>query len=430
MKTTIQLAHEATGHPDRWVVRALLKVQGEPPAGNSRVPLNLSVVLDRSGSMQGEKLEAAKEAAALLVRRLWPDDRVSVVAYDDSVITVAPPATGDGQLDLSRRIAGIRSGGCTNLSGGWLRGRELVATELRPGGVNRVLLLTDGLANVGITDHAQLEGLCRTAAVQGIRTTTIGFGADYDERLLQAMADAGAGHTYYIERPDQAPGIFAEEIEGLLGLTTQNVTVEVRPSPAVREAMAHHDYPSTESGSVLRLELGDVYAREPRPLLLEFVLTTTGDPGVVDVAELIVEGHVLTADGGVVLRTLRLPIRLDLAEGPRADPEVQRELALLEAAKKHREALRFQEEGDFESARFALREVVRRYRTAPEVAGDLDVMEELADLAAMAESLDDWSPADRKYLHQVAYDSEKGRRFASRRIRRKKQPEEGEKGGS
>ena len=92
-------------------MRALLTIEGDAPASGNRTPLNLALVLDRSGSMAGEKLAAAREAAVGLVRRLWPEDLVSDVAYDDQVAIVAEPETGRGQADLTRRIAAIESGG-------------------------------------------------------------------------------------------------------------------------------------------------------------------------------------------------------------------------------------------------------------------------------------------------------------------------------
>src|SRR4029453_9393548 len=151
-----------------FIVRALLKLEGKAPTPDHRVPLNLSIVLDRSGSMAGDKLAAARDAAAMLVQRLHPDDTVSVVAYDDEVMTVAEPATGASQASLPAQVRAIQAGGSTNLSGGWLRGRELVACAKREGGVNRVMLLTDGLANVGITAPNQLLGLCRSSCGVGI----------------------------------------------------------------------------------------------------------------------------------------------------------------------------------------------------------------------------------------------------------------------
>src|SRR5690554_3760086 len=111
MKTTILLEHEplqpgGTAHG----VRALLRIEAEPRPSGARAPLDLAIVLDRSGSMHGPKLAAARAAAAQLVRRCAPEDVLSVVAYDGVVTTVAPPATGAAQADLPRRIEAIQSG--------------------------------------------------------------------------------------------------------------------------------------------------------------------------------------------------------------------------------------------------------------------------------------------------------------------------------
>lgn len=347
MKTEILLDHEKTPDGTAHLVRALLRIRGEAPTSTERVPLNLALVLDRSGSMDGEPLEQAKDAAVLLVRRLWPEDVVSIVAYDDEVLTVAEPATGGDQHDLPQRIQAIEVGGCTNLSGGWLRGRDLVGRGRRKGAANRVILLTDGLANIGITDPDRLVGLSRTALDQGITTTTIGFGPDYDEVLLRRMAEAGGGSTYYIERPDQAPAVFAEEIEGLLSLSAQNVTVELRPASAARLILVHHRYPSHPIEGGVRLDLGDVYAREPRLLLAEFLVRSRDLAEVVEIAELTVRAHVLTEKGGVELQEIRLPVEVSLAGGPRVDPEVRREMLLQEAARARDDARKAQQEGNF-----------------------------------------------------------------------------------
>jgi Ca-activated chloride channel family protein len=275
VSTSLIIAPVADGG---WLLRALLKIEGEVRAAEDRAPLNLSLVLDRSGSMNGAKLSAVKEAATLLVQRLAPTDTLSLVAYDDGVSVVAPPAAGSEQPHLVQQIRAITVGGMTNLSGGWLQGRKFVADHAREGSVNRILLLTDGLANVGITDPQKLIGLCREAAAQGVTTTTIGFGEGYDEDLLSAMADAGGGGAYYIEQPDQAPGVFDEELQGLLSIAAQNVTVEISTTDAVEACRVLHSYPSTQANGVLSLQVGDLYAREPRPVLVEFLLKPVGDP--------------------------------------------------------------------------------------------------------------------------------------------------------
>ncbi|MFW6201034.1 MAG: vWA domain-containing protein [Gemmatimonadota bacterium] len=434
MNTRIFLDHEPGPDGRGWIVRALLRLEGEAPESDERAPLNLSIVLDRSGSMHGAKLAAARQAAALLARRLAPEDVVSVVAYDESVRTVAEPATGAEQTDLARRIEAIESGGTTNLSGGWLRGRELVASELREGGVNRVLLLTDGLANVGITDPGRLRDLVATAATKGVSTTTIGFGEGYDEELLRSMADAGGGNTYYIEHADQAPAVFESEIEGLLGLAAQNVTVEVRAEASVRLAAVHHRYPREAVDGGLRLELGDLYAREPKGVLAEFLVGGAGTEGrpdadadtdadadgrgrsgddATDVATVLVTAHVVTADGGVERREIELPITLSPEEGGSVEPEVRREMLLLEAAKAREGALERRGRGDFDGAREVLDSTARTLNDllVAEDGADDELAEEIDDLRAMAKRFEEQSvtEADAKYLYQRTYARRTGR---------------------
>jgi Ca-activated chloride channel family protein len=471
MKTEILLDHERVADGG-YVVRALLRITGEAPETEDRPPLNLAVVLDRSGSMAAMgKLERAKEAASLLVRRLADDDVVSVVSYDDEVRTVAGRTPGARRQEVLGGIAGLHPGGTTNLSGGWLRGRELVAEEmvagkkaaeepaetttaaeaaageradetaaqeLTDGAVNRVLLLTDGLANVGITDPGRLRDLVASAAAKGVTTTTIGFGADYDERLLQALADAGGGSTYYIEEPDQAPAVFEAEIEGLMALAAQNVAVTVAPAAAVEHATVLHQYPRRQTdGGALRLELGDLYALEPKSLLVEFLIedsaqgkgvapagqglaTSRGEldasQGATAVATFTIEGHVLLPNGGVEKRTMTLPVRVSRGEAAVVNPEVRREMLLLEAARAREDALEDRARQAYEAGARKLRRVAEKL--APYAASDDELRDEVDDLRDLAERFDveQVSTADAKYMYQRAYSRGQSKRAAADRL--------------
>ena len=417
MKTSILLDHEPVADGG-FYLRALLRIEGEVPEDDGRAPLNLSLVLDRSGSMSGEPLQAAIRAAQTLVRRLGPDDVVSVVAYDDDVTVVAPPATGRHQDHLTQRIGQIRSGGTTNLSGGWLRGRELVARRASEGSVNRVLLLTDGRANVGITDARRLTGLTQSAAAEGITTTTLGFGAGFDEDLLRDMADAGGGGAYYIERVDQAMGVFEEELEGLLSMAAQNVRVTVEPGADAEFIQVAHQYPSHGEGDVLTVDVGDLYAREPRRLMLDFLLGPgAADAESVDVGRVTVEGHVLTAGGGVEHQTVTLPITVSPEAGGKVEPEVRKEVLLLDAAKARSEALDARDRGDHAGGAQVLRKAIERLEAAPE---DAEVAEELEDLRMTEASFrhDQVAESDVKYMKQRIYDSQRSRDSSKQRTRR------------
>jgi len=421
MKTSLitQILPSAEGR----IVRVLARLEGIPPADESRVPLNLSLVIDRSGSMQGEKLPAVKEAVRHLVRRLHPADRVSLVAFASDVQVIAAPSTGEGHSDLLRALDELQCTGSTNLSGGWLKGRSLVHDHFDPAGVNRMILLTDGEANEGIVDPPTLMELCGSAARSGISTTTVGVGSGFNEELLASMADAGVGSSYYIERPDQAVGVFDEEILGLLSISAQNLSIRIVPRDGAR-AVIHHDYAIRvdESGASV-VNLGDLYAREPRELLTDFVLSaqaTDPAPGCpVAIADFVIEGDVWTPEGSVEHRRIVLPLIADPDGATIANPEIEKVFTLLEAAKVRRRAMESGDEQDMKGAALHLRmwleEARGRAESDPDVAAEVEQVRRLAEHLESQESL---SPADRKFLYHQAQMYGRGRRSAGDRNRR------------
>ncbi|MEQ9568598.1 MAG: VWA domain-containing protein [Longimicrobiales bacterium] len=421
MKTSFLV--ETHPHDAGHRVRALLRIEGEVPPDDARAPLNLAFVLDRSGSMGGGKLEAVKRAARDLILRLHPDDRVSVVAFDDEVHTVARAGSADEQVGLIRSLMALDTGGCTNLSGGWLQGRALVHEQLAPDGVHRVILLTDGLANRGVTDPAVLRRLCGEALEARVSTTTVGVGADYDETLLGDLAEAGGGATYYIERLDQTAGIFEEELEGLLTLAAQNLTVRIRAREAVSLAAVHHTYPSAVGpDDTLILTLGDLYAREPSEVLADFLVEPEQDApdgAPVPVADIVVEGDVWTGSGGFERRVVTLPITFDPSQGAVSHPEVTKVYTLLEAARARRDAVKRGDAGDIEGAAGALHEAVAMMAACP--VDDPKLAREIADLEQMEHTLREqraMTEMDRKYLYTKERAYSRGRRNQGDRLER------------
>lgn len=424
MKTSVVLDyHHATGRVG-YIVRALVKFEGDSTPSANRLPLNLSVVLDRSGSMSGSKLSYARRAAADLIRRLRPEDIVSVVAYDDQLVTVAEPQTGDAQRDLPNEIEQIHSGGSTNLSGGWLRGRELTArNQNAENRLSRVLLLTDGLANVGITHPEQLVGMCANARESGVTTSTIGFGGDYDEELLRAMAEGGGGHSYYIENPDHAPGVFEEEIEGLLSLAAQNIEVKVTPEHSVELVAIHNTYQSNVTSDGITVAVGDLYAREPKSLLVEFFVSQDANATPRPIANITATADVMTEGGGIERQVIRVPVSATLEGEGTPEPEIQRTRLLLDAAKAREEARERGRRGDFDGAASMLREMSVACMADPGLGET--VAEQAEDLLAMARKYEsrDVSRADEKYLYQRAYNARRGKHMYEEKIsRQRKRP--------
>jgi len=393
------------------IVRALLTIEGKPVSKSSLPDLNVALVLDRSGSMAGDKLDAAKHAALQLVHRLAPEHKASLVVFDQDVQALVDGSSPTNAL-LSAAIASIDVGGTTNLSGGWLMGRTLAAAA-RDGdtSVNRIILMTDGQANVGITNRAQLAAMCREAAAHGISTSTVGFGADYDEDLLKAMADAGNGNTWYIERNDQASMVFLEEIEGLLSLTAQNLTVTLTGTSAVRNINIWGDWPSTPHDGHITVPLGDLYAREPRRLLVEFIVSNRQAKTVNGaVASVKLAADVMLENGGVTHQIITFPIAANLEEAQHEEPTIASEVLLAQAAKARKEAAEQQERGDSLGAAKKLRSAVSMMR-ASSLASDAKVLREMSDLVAMERVIaaEEATVADVKYMKQRAYNRSRGR---------------------
>jgi Ca-activated chloride channel family protein len=263
MKNACMLNYDTLTVGEEHKVYLLVKVEGPPEeSGREPLPINLSVVIDRSGSMAGEKLEYVKQAALALVRRLGGKDRLGLVAYDTTVQTLLAPQQVTDKTRFNRAVRGIRSGATTNLSGGWMAGCSQVGSALSDRGVNRVLLLTDGLANVGITEPPRLEALARQKRAAGISTTCFGVGMDFNEDLLTRMAAAGGGAFNFIDSPDQAPAFFAEELADLSNVVGQNLTIRVETESAVRAVSQLYDYPRHHDRGALVYQLGDLYAGE------------------------------------------------------------------------------------------------------------------------------------------------------------------------
>ncbi len=215
--------------PADCVQTAIVKVtlEGIHVPQRHRAPVNVAIVIDRSGSMGGEKIEHARQAALAAVRRLDADDIVSLISYSNGV-TVDIPASrvGNGRA-LERAIEAIEAGGGTNLYGGVMGGANQVRRYIEENRVHRIILLSDGLANVGPSSPAELAALGSELVREGISVTTVGLGLGFNEDLMTRLATRSDGNTYFVENGADLPRIFDRELGDVLNVVARSVVVEV-----------------------------------------------------------------------------------------------------------------------------------------------------------------------------------------------------------
>jgi len=393
MKADIRLSTRFLTTQNAHQVGMLVTLAGE--ARVTRPPINVALVLDCSGSMDGSPLEAAKEAAGRFASFLTERDRLSIVAFDDHVRTVFGPAPAGDPAALEA-LGRVHAGGSTNLSGGWLKGRKLVERELVQG-TNRVVLLTDGQANAGIVDPDQLLGLAQAGAERGVSTTCIGFGAHFNEQLLEPMAAAGAGNYWYVESDDQMATIFQGEVEGLVSVAAQNVELEVRLThPDVAGVTFLQSYPvETTPEGAWWVTLNDLYATSPRAIGIVFHVEDVQNLGKAALGEVRIEADVLS-ETGTEHRTVIMPVVANLDGEDRIEPGVEQTFLQFHSARAREEAIRRADRGDYHGAAASLREAVTQLSVCEGVPM---IAEEIEDLAAEAARLDarQYEAVDRKY---------------------------------
>jgi len=243
------------------------------------VPLNISVVLDHSGSMSGDKLTYTKEALKYIIKQLGSTDVLSIVIYDSEVEVLLEPQRLEDKKALLDKVDKIIANSGTNLEGGMRKGYELVKSSKKLIGtemINRVLLLSDGLANVGLSDPEALSNITKGYFQEDhISISTFGVGTDYNENLMAKIAMQGGGLYYFINSPEKLPSIFNEELKGMSQVIAKNTMLKLTfPEDLVYDRT--YSFSSVVKGNTLELNFNDLFATEQKSVLLRF--KTKGKP--------------------------------------------------------------------------------------------------------------------------------------------------------
>ncbi len=333
-----------TAHGTLEVLLALDPDQLPPRSDGQRVPLNVALVLDRSGSMGGNKLQLTQQAACRALHSLNSKDLLSLVIFDDQVDTLFTGPVED-RAALEALIRGVEARNNTDLCGGWLRGAEEISKQGRNNGLSRVILLTDGEANAGVVEPSEICAKVASWSAGSVQTTTLGFGNDYNQQLLKQMASEGGGNHGYIQDAERLGAFFEEEMSSLLQARGTHVRVQVVSSSD--GSIQWFVKPKLDREG--QVQLGNLVQGQPLALVFRWKVERPGPD-----TRLTIEVRWTDLETGKTqhLRSqLALPVvsREQWEQLP-SDPAVQRQVARAEVELRRQGAMQFLEQNQFDAA--------------------------------------------------------------------------------
>lgn len=365
MKINAQLDMDVVALEAEDTVTCMLTFEAPmPDLDGSRPPETLVAVLDRSGSMGGEPLAAAKVALHNLVDVMKPQDKFGLVVFDKQArVQVPVRALADhDRSTVHSFIEGIEAGSTTDLAAGYVLGlREARRHKVKVGA--SVIVLSDGYANEGTTDPTVMSQLADRARMRETTTVTIGLGENYDDALLEAMAAGGGGNHRFAASSDDAIAVLAQEAGDLLAKVAINTTVRVQPAlPSIIDGIGTlHDVPrwletDAKGDPVVVLSVGDIYAGETRQLLIQFRVPGLPTLGNFDLANLSVE---FTALPALEENEVQWPLTVGVVEGSelshhQPEPHVRVAALLAQSTKAKREAVQALQREDTQGAESSL----------------------------------------------------------------------------
>ena len=367
------------------------KIVGKEAPSVDRAPLNLVLVIDRSGSMNEKgKIEYARAAARQIISGLGEKDRLSVVAYSTDVEVLLPIQLLSDKERATSVVNSLYPTDSTNLSGGLVSGIGQLERLERKGYVNRVILLSDGLANAGITDMGELTKIASSAAENGIHVTTMGLGVNYDEDLMMNLAEYGAGNYYFVESPSQLAGIFDREFGQLASTVAKDpvYTLTLAPGVSVKEIYGYR-YETDKDGKV-KIKLGDFYGGQERNILVKLNAPAekAGEKSLVTAR---IEFEDVLGDNSTVSH--EQAVRYEVTEdeklvAEKENKEVTTRRVSLDAAEMYNQAAAAYEEGDHQEALSnlgaAMSNVERAKKSSPH---DPKILEQEAEIREALEAL-------------------------------------------
>ncbi len=350
----------------------------------ARAPLTLALVLDRSGSMQGEKLQLAKRATLTVLDQLSERDQVAVVVFDNRVdlVQAMAPVTPGLRLQVKTVLQEIAARASTALHQGWLTGCNALVSDIGSSdeqALARCLLLTDGIANVGVTDPEHIAS--EAAGVRehtGISTSTFGIGSDYNELLLGPLAVAGGGQFYHLRSPKEIVQTFVGELGELLNTGARQVRLEVEIESGLRMELIS-PYWIDKAASLITI--GDLQYDEEQHVILRLHF-----PARWNSEKRTVRARLVWQGGQSDWQELQFSYASDTAcTSETADPLVAHWARLHESDHARREAIVLNKRGDLAGAQAVLQQVATQ--VAQSAGNDKELLSEVAALQTLGQQM-------------------------------------------
>lgn len=351
-------------------------------ADGKRPVLNFGIALDRSGSMDGNKMHEAREAAKYCVDQLLPTDRFSAVIFDDQIDVLYTNQHVRDREMLKRGIDRIEARNSTALHDGWLNAGYQVSERLDDKAINRILLITDGQANVGETRVDRIVEQAGQLAARGVSTSTIGIGRDFNEDLLMPMAEAGQGNAWHVREPEDMVKIFETEMHGLINQFANSVTLRVTAAAGVKVEDSLNDLPlDAESRQILpNLLMGTSFDIVIRLRVSAAAAVSGTELARFELAYTDQETGDRKARQAVLVREAASPETI--AQLP-VDANVTEAVRLLMNARARKEAIEHMDGGDFAMAEVVLKMVATASQDAYAKSPSPAMQAELEDLQEM-----------------------------------------------
>lgn len=364
-----------------------IRIDTRALANAARPAINLALVVDTSGSMQGEPIADARSASLALLDSLRPEDQLAVISFNSEteVLLASTRLAGADLGALRRQIGRMEARGTTDLAGGLRAGLEELVRNFEPDGINRLVLLSDGVPN----DASPVLPLAQAAGERGIRITALGLGLDYDETLLGQVAQASGGHFHYVEDSSAVADVFRDEVLRFERLLARNMTLELRPGPGVRiDGVVGQ--PVALGGGAVQVPLGDLSEGEEREVIVRLHADPRRAGATLELMDAVLTFQDAVQDAGSLERRVFLGARAtdqnDELEAGR-NVEVERAAARMMAAVTTVQAISQARQGDIEAARALLARAAAEAEHVAEQASDTELRTQVSQMRVLGDAL-------------------------------------------